>query len=127
MPDDVAARWASTDAVGSLRSWVDGPSGGAADHPHADHTGHRLVEVQHGSVRGRRLPGPQPANLSGVVHGGASRGSRGQVLHTGSQRIVSEARVLRPDGALVATARGSFVPNARFVEEVAAGLRRARS
>jgi uncharacterized protein (TIGR00369 family) len=39
----------------------------------------------------------------------------GTVLHTGRARIVSEARVLRPDGKLAATARGSFLPNKAFV------------
>ena len=42
----------------------------------------------------------------------------GQVLHAGRTRIVSECRILGDDGRLVATARGSFVPNARFVEQV---------
>lgn len=39
----------------------------------------------------------------------------GSVLHLGRARIVSEARVLRPDGKLAATARGSFLPNKAFV------------
>ena len=33
------------------------------------------------------------------------------MLHPGGTRVVSEARILRPDGTLAATARGSFVPN----------------
>jgi uncharacterized protein (TIGR00369 family) len=39
----------------------------------------------------------------------------GTVLHTGRARIVSEARILRPDGKVAATARGSFLPNQAFV------------
>lgn len=42
----------------------------------------------------------------------------GEVLKAGRQRIVADVRVLRPDGGLAATARGSFVPNERFVERV---------
>ncbi len=38
----------------------------------------------------------------------------GRVLHPGGTRVVSEARILRPDGTLAATARGSFVPNRKF-------------
>jgi uncharacterized protein (TIGR00369 family) len=45
----------------------------------------------------------------------------GRVLHAGRQRIVSEATVFTPDGKLAVTARGSFVPNTRFVETVRAG------
>ena len=45
----------------------------------------------------------------------------GEVLHAGRTRVVSECRVLSADGRLVTTARGSFVPNARFVETVRAG------
>lgn len=44
----------------------------------------------------------------------------GRVLHAGRQRLVSEARVLTPEGKLAVTARGSFVPNARFVEQLLA-------
>jgi len=40
----------------------------------------------------------------------------GEVLHAGRARVVSEARVTGPDGRLAATARGSFLPNTRFVE-----------
>ena len=50
----------------------------------------------------------------------------GEVLHAGRQRIVSEARIFTPEGGkLVATARGSFVPNAAFVDGMRA--RTARS
>lgn len=42
----------------------------------------------------------------------------GSVLHAGRQRIVSEARVLTPDGKLAVSARGSFIPNARFAESL---------
>jgi uncharacterized protein (TIGR00369 family) len=45
----------------------------------------------------------------------------GEVQHRGRQRVVSDVRVLRPDGKLAATARGSFLPNARFAERMAAG------
>jgi uncharacterized protein (TIGR00369 family) len=38
----------------------------------------------------------------------------GEVLHKGRARIVSEARILRPDGKLAVSARGSFLPNAAF-------------
>lgn len=38
----------------------------------------------------------------------------GEVLHAGRTRVVSEARIFRPDGGLAATARGSFVPNRAF-------------
>jgi uncharacterized protein (TIGR00369 family) len=154
--DEVVSLWTSTDAVGFLRSWT---GEDLSSSPHSRHTGNLLVEVPNaGSVVMRWLPGPQLANLSGVVHGGylalvcdeaaglaaASTGERfvpmltmdldvtylrpgevgaehrieGDVLHAGRQRIVSEARVLRADGALVATARGSFVPNARFLEDL---------
>lgn len=49
---------------------------------------------------------------------GAAHRVEGEVLHAGRQRIVSEARILTPEGKLAASARGSFVPNARFVEQV---------
>ena len=154
----VAKLWASTDAVGFLRSWTTGdvPQG-----PHAEHTGNRLVEVpEAGSVVMVWTPGPQLANLTGGVHGGylslvcdeaaglaaASTGERfvpmitldldvtylrpavtgaehrveGSVLHAGRQRIVSEARVLTPEGKLAVSARGSFIPNSRFVERLQA-------
>ena len=39
----------------------------------------------------------------------------GSVVHAGRARIVTEARVFRPDGQLAATARGAFLPNKRFV------------
>jgi uncharacterized protein (TIGR00369 family) len=162
--DALLAQWGSTDAVGFLRAWTgaDVPAG-----PHAEHTGNRLVEVPRaGAVVMEWTPGPQLANLSGLVHGGylalvcdeaaglasASTGERfvpmltldldvtylrpgvvgavhrveGEVLHTGRQRIVTEARVMTPDGELVVTARGSFVPNERFVEQFRAA-RTARS
>jgi uncharacterized protein (TIGR00369 family) len=159
VPEQVVRRWAATDAVGFLRCWA---SGELPPNPHTAHTGNALAEVPvAGSVVMRWEPGPQLANLSGVVHGGylalvcdeaaglaaASLGERfvpmltldlditylrpgvvgavhrveGQVLHPGRQRVVSEARVLGPDGGLVATARGSFVPNSRFVEEIRTG------
>ena len=44
----------------------------------------------------------------------------GSVLHAGRQRIVAEARVLTPEGKLAVSARGSFVPNTRFVEQLQA-------
>lgn len=44
----------------------------------------------------------------------------GEVLQAGRQRVVADVRVLLPGGGLAATARGSFVPNARFVERVVA-------
>jgi uncharacterized protein (TIGR00369 family) len=57
---------------------------------------------------------------------GAVHRVEGQVLHAGRQRVVSEARVVRPDGGLAVTARGSFVPNTGFVEQLREA-RRARS
>lgn len=45
---------------------------------------------------------------------GAHHRVDGQVLHFGGTRIISEARILRPDGTLAVTARGSFVPNRSF-------------
>jgi uncharacterized protein (TIGR00369 family) len=45
----------------------------------------------------------------------------GSVLHAGRQRMVSEARVLTPEGKLAVSARGSFIPNTRFVEGLAGG------
>jgi uncharacterized protein (TIGR00369 family) len=44
----------------------------------------------------------------------------GAVLHAGRQRIVSEARILTPQGKLAVSARGSFVPNSGFVERLQA-------
>ena len=38
----------------------------------------------------------------------------GSVVHAGAARIVTDARVFRPDGKLAATARGAFLPNKRF-------------
>jgi uncharacterized protein (TIGR00369 family) len=38
----------------------------------------------------------------------------GSVVHAGKARIVTDARVFRPDGTLAATARGSFLPNKAF-------------
>jgi uncharacterized protein (TIGR00369 family) len=38
----------------------------------------------------------------------------GSVVHAGRARIVTDARVFRPDGKLAATARGSFLPNKAF-------------
>jgi acyl-coenzyme A thioesterase PaaI-like protein len=38
----------------------------------------------------------------------------GEVLYRGRARIVSEARILRPDGKLAVSARGSFLPNPAF-------------
>ncbi|MBK5306664.1 MAG: PaaI family thioesterase [Frankiaceae bacterium] len=38
----------------------------------------------------------------------------GSVVHTGTTRLVTEARIFNPAGKLVATARGSFLPNKRF-------------
>jgi uncharacterized protein (TIGR00369 family) len=38
----------------------------------------------------------------------------GSVVHAGRSRIVTDARIYRPDGQLAATARGSFVPNKAF-------------
>lgn len=52
----------------------------------------------------------------GVVHR-----VEGEVLHAGRQRVVSEARILTPDGTLAVTARGSFVPNTAFVEQTVQG------
>jgi len=156
VPDDVAALWAGTDAVGFLRALADGRTPRS---PHEEHTGNRLVEVPGpGRVVMAWTPGPQLANLSGAVHGGylglvcdegaglaaASTGERfvpmltldldvtylrpgvvgvehrveGEVLHAGRQRVVSEARVLDPQGRLVVTARGSFLPNTRFLDAV---------
>ncbi len=43
------------------------------------------------------------------------------MLHAGRTRVVSECRILSVDAKLLTTARGSFVPNARFVEMVQAG------
>lgn len=160
VPDAVAELWATSDAVGFLRAWVreDLPVDPRGDR-HADHTGNRLADVPRaGQVVMRWTPGPQLANLSGVVHGGylalvcdeaaglaaASTGERfvpmltldldvtylrpgelgvehrveGEVLHAGRQRTVAEARVLRADGSLVASARGSFVANRAFLERV---------
>ena len=54
----------------------------------------------------------------GVV--GEEHRVEGRVLHAGRARLVSEARVVRADGKVAATARGSFLPNAAFVERVAA-------
>jgi uncharacterized protein (TIGR00369 family) len=51
--------------------------------------------------------------LTGAVHR-----VEGSVLHGGRQRLVSEARIHTPEGKLAATARGSFVPNTRFVEQL---------
>lgn len=54
----------------------------------------------------------------------------GSVLHAGRQRVVSEARVLTPQGKLAVSARGSFIPNAAFVERLqaqAAGETRLRA
>ncbi len=48
----------------------------------------------------------------GVI--GAEHRVEGEVLHAGRSRLVADARVLGPDGALVATGRGSFVPNRAF-------------
>lgn len=165
VPDEVVALWRRSDAVGFLRSWT---TGEVPTNPHTAHTGNRLVEVPGpGSVVMEWTPGPQLANLSGVVHGGylalvcdegaglaaASTGDRfvpmltldldvtylrpgevgavhrveGEVLHAGRQRVVAEARVLRADGALVVSARGSFVQNRAFLDGLAAGLRTARS
>ena len=45
----------------------------------------------------------------------------GSVLHAGRTRVVSECRILAGDGSLVTTARGSFVPNARFAPATQAG------
>jgi uncharacterized protein (TIGR00369 family) len=156
VPDDVAALWAGTDAVGFLRALAGGRTPRS---PHEEHTGNRLVEVPGpGRVVMRWTPGPQLANLAGAVHGGylalvcdegaglaaASTGERfvpmltldldvtylrpglvgvehrveGEVLHPGRQRVVSEARVLDPQGRLVVTARGSFVANTRFLDAV---------
>jgi uncharacterized protein (TIGR00369 family) len=42
----------------------------------------------------------------------------GAVLHGGRQRVVSEATVLTPEGKLAVSARGSFIPNTRFVESL---------
>jgi uncharacterized protein (TIGR00369 family) len=42
----------------------------------------------------------------------------GEVLHGGRTRVVSECRILAPNGKLITTARGSFVPNAAFVAAV---------
>lgn len=44
----------------------------------------------------------------------------GTVLHGGRQRVVSEATVYTPDGKLAVSARGSFIPNTRFVEQLKA-------
>jgi uncharacterized protein (TIGR00369 family) len=156
VPDEVAALWAATDAVGFLRALADGRTPRS---PHEQHTGNRLAEVPGpGRVVMGWTPGPQLAKLSGAVHGGylalvcdeaaglaaASTGERfvpmltldldvtylrpglvgvahrveGEVLHAGRQRVVSEARVLDPDGRLVATARGSFLANRRFLDAV---------
>ena len=49
------------------------------------------------------------AGLVGVEHR-----VEGTVLHGGRTRTVAEARVLDPQGRLVATARGSFVANRAF-------------
>ncbi|MDT7537061.1 MAG: hypothetical protein QOI82_646 [Actinomycetota bacterium] len=38
----------------------------------------------------------------------------GSVVHAGRARIVTDARIFRPDGKLAATARGSFLPNKAF-------------
>jgi uncharacterized protein (TIGR00369 family) len=45
----------------------------------------------------------------------------GTELHPGRTRVVSECRILTADGTLITTARGSFVPNARFAELVRPG------
>ena len=42
------------------------------------------------------------------------------MLHAGRQRLVSEARILTPEGKLAVSARGSFIPNRAFVERVQA-------
>lgn len=55
--------------------------------------------------------------LTGVAHR-----VEGTVLHAGRQRLVSEARILTPEGKLAVAARGSFIPNATFVERVQAQL-----
>ena len=62
------------------------------------------------ATRGRRprLPEPYLANLSGVVHGGYPA-------------------LVRDEARWSPTARGSFRPNTRFVDEIAAGVRTARS
>ncbi len=44
----------------------------------------------------------------------------GSVLHAGRQRLVSECRILTPEGKLAVSARGSFIPNRAFVERVQA-------
>jgi uncharacterized protein (TIGR00369 family) len=51
---------------------------------------------------------------------GAQYRVEGAVLHAGRTRVVSECRIVAADGTLITTARGSFVPNARFVESVLA-------
>ena len=38
----------------------------------------------------------------------------GEVLYAGRARVVSEARIFRPDGKLAVSARGSFLPNPAF-------------
>ena len=48
----------------------------------------------------------------GVVH--EVHRVEGSVLHKGRARIVAEARILRPDGKLAVSARGSFLPNPSF-------------
>lgn len=45
---------------------------------------------------------------------GALHRVEGTVLHAGRTRVVSEARILTPDGRLAATARGAFVANRAF-------------
>ncbi len=50
----------------------------------------------------------------------------GSVVHAGRTRTVTDARIYTPGGKLAATARGSFVHNTAFVEQVRAA-RTARS
>jgi uncharacterized protein (TIGR00369 family) len=38
----------------------------------------------------------------------------GEVVHAGKTRVLADARVLRPDGQLLARASGTFVPNRKF-------------
>jgi uncharacterized protein (TIGR00369 family) len=55
----------------------------------------------------------------GVI--GRAHRVEGTVLHGGRQRVVSEATVYTHDGKLAVSARGSFIPNTRFVEALQAG------